>query len=153
ISASSDGSIGVWDVATGKRLSHLAGKSGGISKIALSPDDKTLASVHEEAVRIWDLTTGKERQRVAQDQDAGECRIAFSPDGKTLATGRSDLQLRDAATGQLIRRLDLTAAIGKDSYDIASIAFSMDGKTLAAGIAREPDHSVVQWDVATGKMI
>jgi RNA polymerase sigma factor (sigma-70 family) len=153
VSSSSDGSIAVWEVASGKRLQHLTGKSGGISRIALAPDDKTVASVHKDAVRIWDLGAGKEQRLIPLDKKDEEGRIAFSPDGKSLAIAQRSVQLWDPATGQLIRRLDVTAAIGKDWIGIASLAFSTDGKTIAAGITREPNHSIVHWDVATGKMI
>jgi RNA polymerase sigma factor (sigma-70 family) len=153
VSSSNDGSFAVWEVASGKRLQHVTGKSGGISRMALAPDDKTVASVHKDAVRLWDLATGKEQRLIPLDKKDEEARIAFSPDGKSLAIGQRSVQLWDPATGQLIRRLDVTAAIGKDWISIASLAFSTDGKTIAAAIAREPNHSIVHWDVTTGKMI
>jgi WD40 repeat protein len=66
---------------------------------------------------------------------------AFSPDSKLLACkGRSGMQLRDVATGQVVRAL-----VGPP---VAAAAFSPDGKTLAGGGYQQ----VVFWDVQTGAL-
>jgi WD40 repeat protein len=69
--------------------------------------------------------------------------IAYSPDGKILAAVGSDMVcLWDAATGNLLRRLD-GATIGH------GLAFAPDGKSLATVIYR----TVAFWDPATGEQI
>ena len=49
--------------------------------MTFSPDGKTLATISDD-IRLWDVQTGKEMQRLEQADP-----VAFSPDGKTLATG------------------------------------------------------------------
>jgi COMPASS component SWD3 len=57
-SCSSDGTIKIWDSATGKHEHTLEGHMAGISTIAWSPDSTTLASGSDDkSIRLWDVTT------------------------------------------------------------------------------------------------
>lgn len=53
--------------------------------LSFSPDSRFLATGGAEAVRVWDVATGKE---LWKSTDAWR-QVAFSPDGKTLAAGSS----------------------------------------------------------------
>jgi WD40 repeat protein len=59
-SGSFDGTIKLWDVATGKERATLKGHTGWVRSVAYSPDSKTLASGSEdETIKLWDVATGK----------------------------------------------------------------------------------------------
>lgn len=64
-----DGTIGVWEVATGKRLAKVAGENHDVTVTALafSPDNKMLVSGSEDGtIKAWILKTkqgGAERNR------------------------------------------------------------------------------------------
>ena len=60
-SASSDGTVQVWDAITGQEvLPPLRGHTGVVYAVAYSPDGRTLASAsHDKTVRVWDATTGQ----------------------------------------------------------------------------------------------
>lgn len=125
----------------------------------LTPDDKFLITrgerrlrglelVGDNAVKMWDLSTGKER---VLSKLAGEA-IALSPDGKVLAL----------ADDRSVRLWDIVAdkeiAVFKEHGSaVGAVAFSPDGKTLAAGWNKpgpKPGRKVAVatlWDVATGK--
>ena len=85
--------------------------------------------------------------------------VAWSPDGKLLATATpaarypgekydpnawADIQLRDAATGQLVRTLH------EGTTSITCLAYSADGSRLV--ILRVSDMLEV-WEVATGRLL
>jgi hypothetical protein len=55
-----DGSMQIWDVATRTRTVVLPGK-GPIVALALSPDDRTLATAGAGGVLVWDTTTQSSR--------------------------------------------------------------------------------------------
>jgi WD40 repeat protein len=64
-----------------------------------------LAGVTDKAVRLWDVTTGKELRHIAGD---GTDLFAFSPDAKLLAdqTKNKMIRLWEVATAQELRQLD-----------------------------------------------
>src|SRR5207302_1802278 len=91
----------------------------------LSPDRKTVAAIsHNDAVRAWDVATGKERGPLGQP-DLASC-LAFSPDGNILATGTGGaeddgagkLKLWHLATGKKL------AQVQGHGEEVTALAFS-----------------------------
>jgi WD40 repeat protein len=103
-------------------------------------------------------TTGKIKETVSATNEIWD--MALSPDGKIIAdcaVGASDgtLELRDAASGKLIRIL---STVQGNFTHYQKIAYSPDGSLIAAGITSESStgyvsYAVQIWNVATGKLI
>ena len=60
-SAGDDGTVRLWDPATGAELAALTGHAGSVTAVAFSPDGRRLASAgYDGTVRLWDPATGAE---------------------------------------------------------------------------------------------
>jgi len=136
--ARGSGSILVWNVETGKRLSDLDGHPGVVRSLAFSPDGETLASGGEDGtVRLWGVETGKERHSLPGHE--GEVSsLAFARDGSVLVSGGSDRSARRwSRGGQEIHKRLL-------NRPLRLVSFLPEGRLLAA----EEDRFHV-WDGAT----
>jgi WD40 repeat protein len=138
---SQDGTISLWNAATGRKTAVLT-TDFFIRSLAFSPDGKTLAAGGDSGdVILWNTATRKQVSTLAMSSPVGT--LAFSPDGKTLAAGDDDgtVVLWDAATGRQ------GGSVNVGSAQLDSVAFSPDGKTIAAANGGDVDI----WDTATGK--
>jgi len=94
---SMDGTIRLWETATGKSLAVLPGHVEEATDVAFSPDGRTLASVsHRDSIKLWHLPTRRELFSLNLPQ-AGSF-LQFSSDGCHLAatTEEDSVRLFDA---------------------------------------------------------
>jgi RNA polymerase sigma factor (sigma-70 family) len=150
-SASTDGTVKIWETATGKELLTLKGHQSQVNRVAFSPDRERLASGAADAlVKVWDVKSGKEVLTYRGHAHLGSSihSLAFSPDGKRLASGNGSpggnfaIKVWDPTTG--LELLTITELKGM----ISSLAFSPDGKRLASASG---DRAVRVWNLTTGQ--
>jgi WD40 domain-containing protein len=129
--AKADGTVQIWDLATHRRLSTLAGAhQATVFSAALSRDGRTLAALGDGGLRLWDVATGHELRSLVGPERGTIVALAFSPHGTTLAAAGVDgkLWLWDVRTG---RELDALTPGGTAIAGDGFVAFAPDGKTLA----------------------
>ena len=136
-SAGDDGTVRLWDPATGEPVGEpLTGHTGAVSAVAFSPDGTLLASAGGDGtVRLWDAATGEPVGEPLTGHTDAVPAVAFSPDGTLLASagddGRCGCGTRPPAqpVGE-----PLTGHTGA----VTAVAFSPDGH--AAGLRRRRRH-------------
>ena len=162
--ASVDGTVKVWDAATGRVLLTYSGHQPlGFSVpgtrlpvmcLAFSPDGRHIASGSfvpnlfdkqkpSGSVKIWDAETG-ETVLTFEKQTGVLLSLAYSPDGKRIASSSINedhsFVVWDAQTGEVIQTLH-----GHASH-IHRLRYSPDGRLI---VSASTDGSVKLWDAAT----
>lgn len=143
-SGSAQGTVKLWDVATGHEIDTWSAHPGqAVACVAFSPDGSILASAGGVAVpevKFWDVET-RRLGHTLRGHTGPIWDLAFSPDGGTLASAASDgdVIVWDVRRGKDVQRLHAS------SGPLWSVAFSPDGRTLASGSM----GSCQLWDVAS----
>jgi hypothetical protein len=145
LAARSPGHIRIWDGATGMRVSDIKGMEEGAAveaaALSFSPDGRLLAAADPaSAVRVWDVSSGKEVRRFGGHPDK-VLATAFAPDGTSLVSAAADgtLRLWDVASGNLLHE------IPGHRDEVLAVAVSPDGRHVASANA---DTTVLIWDMA-----
>jgi hypothetical protein len=142
-SASSDASIKLWDVETGKEIRSLLGHSAGIEGLAFSRDGRTILSeAGDVTARLWDAPTGR-ALRVLHARDGTVAALAISPDArKGITTSDGNLwHVFDMYTGR-----DVMVLSGHEQNGSCA-AFTPDNCFVVTGAI---DGTVRQWDLWSG---
>jgi WD40 repeat protein/serine/threonine protein kinase len=127
--AGADGTVRIWEVATGRLNRALLGHAAEVVALAWSPvkDSPQLATAgRDQKVLLWNTDTGQ-LLRTLNDHEGPVHALAWSPDGTTLASAATDgvILFWDVSSGNLKRTQKL-----KDQNS-HTLAWSPDGKTLA----------------------
>ena len=134
-SGSGDGSVRIWDGATGIQLLQIHDDAAeSVWSVACALDEgasgphgsKMIASNSSEKICLWDMSTG---QRIAalHGHTNDVTSVAFSADGKTLISASWDdtVRLWDLSTRRPLRLLR--------GSSVSSAAISSNGKRIVSG--------------------
>jgi WD40 repeat protein len=140
-SASRDGTVKIWNLATGE-CQTLEGHSHGVTSVAWSPDGQQIASASgDRTVKIWNPATGE--CQTLEGHSGWVTSVAWSPDGQQIASASGDrtVKIWNPATGEC-------QTLEGHSGWVTSVAWSPDGQQIASA---SEDGTVKIWNPATGE--
>ena len=142
-SADNDGSVALWDVATGALLSSPEPKH--LRTIRFADNGNQILLFATGRVEWWDTKSTKLVRRLGGDPIKYNVQAA-SQGGKLLAASvvKGDVAIKDAKTGE-----DLRDLIGTKASHVS--VFSPDGTKLFTAGSSKPSVSI--WDVGTGRQL
>ena len=144
VSASSDHTLKVWDLETGRALRTLEGHSGSVLGVAVSPDGRRAVSASDDkTLKVWDLETGREL-RTLEGHSGSVTAVAVSRDGRRAVSASRDhtLKVWDLETGGVLQTL-----FGH-SLAVRAVAVSPDGRRAVSAAG---DMTLKVWDLETGR--
>jgi WD40 repeat protein len=146
------GTVALLHPGTGRVLQSMKRADKEATRMTLTPDGTRLCVCYaDRSTRVWDVVTGKVLREIGPvgDQFAGFA--VLSPDGKWvatpgchLATAHFYIACSDAATGQIVRRLD-----APNNWSQSGLLFSPDSRSIACFTQGDPRIRVIE--MATGK--
>jgi WD40 repeat protein len=146
VSASDDGTLRVWDVASGSCRQVLGDRPGGYTAVALTPDGRlALSAGKDRCLAAWDPLTGVRTQTLPGHAGA-VTGVGVTADGRLAVSSSEDQTLRvwDLAAGSCVR------AISPQVGRLLDVAVTPDGRlALTAG----KKHGARVLDVATGECL
>jgi len=146
LSGSSDGTLKLWQVATGKEQQTIKNGTLPVLVTAFANDDNAiLAGTLDGTIRAWERKTGSLSKEL-KDQTTGVFVFALSADGKTLLTAgpnTAGFSSWDTSTWKLNR------SIRNPLLSPTAIQFAGNSTVIVSNA----NGHVQLWDLVTGKMV
>ena len=142
VSASTDNTLKVWDLESGRELRALEGHSKPVNSVAITPDGQIAVSAsNDRTLRVWDLANGRELLTCHGHSDWVRS-VAVSPNGKWFVSASDDktLKIWDLANGRELQTLK-----GHGGW-IRAVAIAFRGRRV---VSASDDGTLNVWEAQT----
>lgn len=143
VTACSDGSLRVFESATGKLVRTLSQHTDRIHALAFQPGQPRCATAsRDRTVRLWQPGIGR-MVRIVRGFEGSVLCLAFSPDAARLYTGGEEglVRVLDSESDRVLVQWRASA------HWLLQVVVSPDGKTLATS---DSAGGVRRWDALSG---
>jgi len=140
-----DGSVKLYDIASGREIRSFKGKESNYSIADFSPDGtKIITGSDDGTIQIWDITSGRETGSI-QEYFSGISFLSYSLDGSQIYAGYGDgtVIFWDANSRRVIKTLGFTSSV--NTLDINN-----DGSQIISG---DNNNTLSLWDINNGREI
>ena len=142
VSASADGTLKVWDLASGAELHTLNGHADLVLAVAVTGDGQRAVSASADGtLKVWDLATGVELHTLSGHTSLVVA-VAVTGDGQRAvsASWDSTLKVWDLASGAELHTLS------GHSFGVNAVAVTSDGQRAISPSVNE----LKVWDLTSG---
>lgn len=149
-----DGSVRIWNAATGEETLVLQGKNSDTDapmwSATFSPDGRRVATITRGGeVAIWDTSSGEVlttlKVEIGTKAMVSSPLVRFFPDGhRVVTTGDEAATVWNVDTGEVVFTLPSRAS------GVLAVAVSRDGRRIATG---DSDSVITVWDASTGRKL
>ncbi|HZY86940.1 MAG TPA: protein kinase, partial [Gemmataceae bacterium] len=146
LSGSADGTLKLWEAATGRCLQTFAGHTEWVTSVGLSADGRRAVSGSaDRTLRLWDVGSCG-CLRTFRGHTNWVLAAALSPDGRHALSASGDCLLKvwDTETGECVRSL------AGHSAAVLSACWSADGRHALSG---SRDRTLIWWDAHSGESL
>jgi len=148
VTAMADGSLGLWDLGSGRELTRLrGGHEGAVNAIALSEEAGIIVSAGAGgASQVWRLASGKKLVAFKPAEGGGAEGIVLSSSGKLAITSYEDgtVRLWNTESGEEVGKFKAFRS------QIRAVALRSNDTLIVAGAA---NGKVSVWDVESGEKV
>jgi serine/threonine protein kinase len=143
LSGGKDGTLRLWDVASGQGGRVLCEGGPEVRAVALAGDGRLALSASGATLKLWDAGTAQELGRLVGHTDTVKS-VAFAPDGRQAASGGDDRTVRlwNVQGRREVRRF------AGHTRDLTGVVFTPDGRHVLSG---SRDQTLRLWDLQTGR--
>ncbi len=143
VSASQDGTLRVWDVASSETLQTLKDHTARVNSVAVLDSGRVVSASLDGTVRVWDVESGEPLQ-ILEGHTAEVLSVAVLDSGRVVS----------ASLDRTIRVWDVAASESPQTLEghtdgVNSVAVLDSGRVVSAS----KDRIVRVWDVASGKTL
>lgn len=136
-SGSDDGTIRLWDLASGQQTGQWPAHAAAVLDLAFSADgSRLLSGGGDNRGMIWEIPDGRLIKRLLGHSAAVNA-VDFSPDGWRALTGSQDntIKLWDTEVQPGREAVEGTELLNLSGHqrEVTTVAFSPDGKQIASG--------------------
>ena len=89
VSSSEDGTVKVWDLASGQEQRTLLGHGDWVWALALTGDGRVVSGSNDGTVKVWDLNSGSCLATVPLDSSPRSLDAKAGSDGISLVVGEA----------------------------------------------------------------
>ena len=143
-SGSSDCTVRIWDVESGKCEKVLTGHTGSVFSVSFNnAGDKIASGTLDRTIRIWDVKSGQ-CEKVLEGHTGFVNSVSFNNAGDKIVSGSHDRTVRiwDVESGQCEKVLEGHTGL------VNSVSFNNAEDKIVSG---SWDHTVRIWDVESGQ--
>jgi hypothetical protein len=143
VSASVDGTLKVWNLATGRAEATLEGHATWVTACTVTPDGQRVVSASwDYTLKVWDLASGR-AEATLEGHTGRVTACAVTPDGRRVVSASWDKTLKvwDLASGRV------EATLEGHARRVTACAVTSDGRRV---VSASYDQTLKVWNLQAG---